>query len=159
MRMARACYIYYLTKFVEFADTFFFIARKKFGHVSRLQLIHHGIMPFMSFITVRWLPGGQESFGGWFNALVHVIMYSYYFLAALGPHMQKYLWWKKYLTTFQMIQFVCVWTKSMVVVTGVVDCGYPWQFCAASVCVTTTFFLLFSEFYVQNYLKKKNKSN
>jgi hypothetical protein len=61
-------------------------------------------MPVFGWTLTRWLPGGQESFGGTFNSLVHVIMYSYYFLAALGPHMQKYLWWKRYLTTFQMLQ-------------------------------------------------------
>jgi len=31
-------------------------------------------------------------------------MYSYYMLAAIGPQMQKYLWWKKYLTLLQMVQ-------------------------------------------------------
>lgn len=30
-------------------------------------------------------------------------MYGYYGLAALGPHMQKYLWWKKYLTIIQIV--------------------------------------------------------
>lgn len=37
------------------------------------------------------------------NVFIHVIMYTYYFLAALGPHMQKYLWWKIYLTKLQMV--------------------------------------------------------
>jgi elongation of very long chain fatty acids protein 7 len=37
------------------------------------------------------------------NSLVHVVMYSYYFMAALGPKMQKYLWWKKYLTSMQLV--------------------------------------------------------
>ena len=61
-------------------------------------------MPIFAWTLCRWLPGGHESFGGTVNSLVHVIMYSYYFLAALGPQMQKYLWWKRYLTTFQMVQ-------------------------------------------------------
>lgn len=156
MRLARATHIYFLTKFIEFLDTFFFIGRKKFTHVSRLQLIHHGIMPFMSWLLVRWLPGGQESFGGMFNSLVHVIMYSYYFLAALGPHMQKYLWWKRYLTTFQMFQFVVIFCKSMLLITGVVECGYPWQFSMVSVGVTGLFFILFADFYVQEYRMKKS---
>lgn len=30
-------------------------------------------------------------------------MYGYYGLAALGPQMQRYLWWKKYLTIIQMV--------------------------------------------------------
>ncbi len=61
-------------------------------------------MPVFGFSLVRWLPGGQESFGGFLNSIVHVIMYSYYFVAAMGPEYQKYLWWKRYLTSFQMIQ-------------------------------------------------------
>ena len=80
MRMAMACYLYYINKFVEFADTFFFIARKKFRNVNKLQLIHHGIMPIYGFMIARWLPGGHETFGGMFNCFVHVIMYGYYFL-------------------------------------------------------------------------------
>lgn len=30
-------------------------------------------------------------------------MYFYYMIAAMGPKYQKYIWWKKYLTTFQMV--------------------------------------------------------
>lgn len=30
-------------------------------------------------------------------------MYSYYLFTAMGPQFQKYLWWKKYLTTLQMV--------------------------------------------------------
>lgn len=30
-------------------------------------------------------------------------MYSYYGLAALGPHVARYLWWKKYLTILQLV--------------------------------------------------------
>lgn len=37
------------------------------------------------------------------NCVVHVFMYSYYGLTALGPSYQKYLWWKKYLTTIQLV--------------------------------------------------------
>lgn len=45
-------------------------------------------------------------FIGLANTFVHIIMYSYYGLAAIGPHMQKYLWWKKYLTSLQLVS-VC----------------------------------------------------
>ncbi len=37
------------------------------------------------------------------NSFVHVIMYSYYGLSAMGPAVQKYLWWKKYLTQLQLV--------------------------------------------------------
>ena len=38
MRMVRVVWIYYISKFIEFFDTFFFVARKKFGHISALQV-------------------------------------------------------------------------------------------------------------------------
>ena len=46
-------------------------------------------MPLFGFAMTRWLPGGHESFGGLLNSVVHFIMYSYYFVAALGPEYQK----------------------------------------------------------------------
>ena len=39
------------------------------------------------------------------NSFVHVLMYTYYGLSALGPHMQKYLGWKKYLTRIQLVGY------------------------------------------------------
>lgn len=38
-------------------------------------------------------------FGSLLNTSVHIVVYSYYGLAAIGPHMQQYLWWKKDLTS------------------------------------------------------------
>lgn len=43
-------------------------------------------------------------FGAHMNAAIHVLMYLYYGLAAFGPKIQKYLWWKKYLTIIQMVK-------------------------------------------------------
>lgn len=51
----------------------------------------------------RVYAGQQGALCGVLNASIHMIMYSYYFLAALGPQMQKYLWWKKYLTRLQIV--------------------------------------------------------
>jgi hypothetical protein len=50
-------------------------------------------------------PGGHESFGALFNSFIHVVMYTYYGLAAMGPSIQPYLWWKKYLTKLQVSFF------------------------------------------------------
>jgi len=37
------------------------------------------------------------------NSFIHVVMYGYYGLSACGPQIQKYLWWKRYLTQVQMV--------------------------------------------------------
>jgi len=50
------------------------------------------------------LSGENAAIGTIVNSFVHVAMYSYYFLTALGPNTQKHLWWKKYLTCIQIVR-------------------------------------------------------
>jgi elongation of very long chain fatty acids protein 1 len=44
------------------------------------------------------------SFHAMINSSVHVVMYLYYGLSALGPVAQPYLWWKKYMTAIQLVR-------------------------------------------------------
>ena len=57
MRMARGCWWYYFSKFTEFFDTIFFVLRKKNNQVSRLHVIHHGVMPISVWFGVKFSPG------------------------------------------------------------------------------------------------------
>jgi hypothetical protein len=63
-------------------------------------------MPLSVWPGARFVPGGHASFFGLLNSFVHIVMYAYYLLAALGPQYQKYIWWKQHMTTLQMIQFI-----------------------------------------------------
>ncbi len=82
---------------------FIFILRKKEDQVTFLHVYHHSTMFPFWWIGVRWVAGGGAYFPAMLNSLVHVFMYSYYFLAALGPQYKKYLWWKRYLTKMQLV--------------------------------------------------------
>ena len=61
-------------------------------------------------LVVKEIPGGEMWVSSALNSFVHVIMYTYYLLASLSSNSpnfrRKYLWWGRYLTTFQMLQFV-----------------------------------------------------
>ncbi|CAH0556124.1 unnamed protein product [Brassicogethes aeneus] len=155
LRMARGCWWYYFSKFTEFFDTIFFVMRKKNDQLSTLHVIHHGVMPMSVWFGVKFSPGGHSTFFGFLNTFVHIIMYSYYLLAALGPQYQKYLWWKKYLTTFQMVQFVLVMVHAFQLL--FIECNYPKIFCWWIGMHAVMFYFLFSDFYKQAYLKKKQK--
>lgn len=91
-------------------------------------------MPFENICSVLLSPTGNEGvrvklkwglyflvfsiflfcFSAWFcsslNAFVHIIMYTYYALAAI-PSMRGKLWWKKYITRLQLVRnswlFIC----------------------------------------------------
>jgi len=143
-----------------------------------------------------WLKnlGGHESFGALFNTFIHVVMYTYYGLAALGPSIQvlgqvqpnchkiyseitlfqPYLWWKKYLTTLQMIQvswiFIIVlswnfinelFTIQFLTVMGHSlilffhnPCGFPIVHSILAILHMLLFFVLFAQFYMKTYKKK-----
>nr|XP_042909565.1 elongation of very long chain fatty acids protein AAEL008004 [Parasteatoda tepidariorum] len=103
VRIAEVCWICFLVKFLEFLDTVFFVLRKKNSHISVLHVFHHSLVPITVWIGIKYGAGGYNTIFPLLNSFVHVWMYLYYGLAAFGPSLQKYLWWKKYLTKLQMV--------------------------------------------------------
>ncbi|XP_053557276.1 elongation of very long chain fatty acids protein 7 [Bombina bombina] len=108
LRMAWTCWLFYFSKFIELLDTIFFVLRKKNSQVTFLHVFHHSIMPWTWWFGVKFAAGGLGTFHALVNCVVHVIMYTYYGMSALGPKYQKYLWWKKYMTSIQLVQFLMV---------------------------------------------------
>jgi hypothetical protein len=45
----------------------------------------------------------------------------------------------------------------MIIVFGISECGYPWQFSLITSILMLIFFGLFAQFYIQAYLDKKSK--
>ncbi|CAG2179617.1 unnamed protein product [Oppiella nova] len=79
---------------------------EKSNQVSMLHVYHHFIVPIMGYLVVKQCPQTfvVEMFC-FLNSCVHLTMYSYYLLSAFGPQIQPYLWWKRYITRLQLIQF------------------------------------------------------
>lgn len=149
LEVATAVYVYFLAKLTELLDTVFFVLRKKDRQVTFLHLYHHTVMPMISWGATKYFPGGHGTFIGFINSFVHIIMYTYYLLAALGPHLQKYLWWKKYITTLQLLQFCIAFIHSMQLL--FYDCGYPrWSTCF-TMPNAIFFYYLFYDFYNKAY--------
>ncbi|GAB6028950.1 hypothetical protein CHUAL_004745 [Chamberlinius hualienensis] len=153
LRMARACYWYYISKFVEFTDTMFFVLRKKNSQVTTLHVIHHGVMPMSVWFGVRFTPGGHSTFFGLLNTFVHIFMYTYYAIAAMGPKYQKWLWWKRYMTGLQMLQFIMVMIHSFQLL--FVDCNYPRAFVWWIGGHAIMFLMLFADFYRATYVQRR----
>ncbi|CAH1275571.1 unnamed protein product [Diabrotica balteata] len=153
MRIATGVWLYFICKLIELLDTVFFILRKKYNQVTYLHLYHHTLMPICAWIGVTFLPGGHGTLLGLINCFIHIIMYAYYFLSSLGPHFQKYLWWKKYVTSLQMIQFCIVFWHNFQVLFR--QCDYP-KFLNVLLASQAAYFLyLFGCFYVNSYIKNK----
>ncbi|KAJ8918567.1 hypothetical protein NQ315_013072 [Exocentrus adspersus] len=152
LRIARVVYVYFLAKMVELLDTVFFVLRKKDKQITFLHCYHHTTMAMISWAVVKYYPGGHCTFIGLINSFVHVIMYSYYLLAALGPQVQKFLWSKKYITTIQLVQFCIVFVHTSQLI--FTDCGYPKWPVPLALPNIVFFYYLFTDFYNMAYKKE-----
>ncbi|MGH0158050.1 UNVERIFIED_CONTAM: hypothetical protein FKN15_067375 [Acipenser sinensis] len=109
------------------------------------------------WIGIKWVAGGQSFFGAQMNASIHIVMYLYYGLAAFGPQIQKYLWWKKYLTIIQMIQFHV--TIGHTALSLYIDCSFPKWMHWALIAYAVTFIFLFANFYYQTYRHPRKETS
>ena len=145
--VANLSWWYWFSKFFEFLDTVFFVLRKKYDQITTLHVVHHSVMSAGAWWGMKFVPGGHATFFGLLNSFVHVVMYSYYLLAAMGPKYQKYLWWNKHLTTMQMIQFGLVFMHSAQAL--YFGCNFSKITLTVKCFYAVKFFCLFSNFNVQ----------
>lgn len=80
-------------------------------------------------------------------------MYFYYMVSAMGPKYQKFLWWKKYMTTIQLVQFVLILTYMIII--GAKDCKMPKSLTFFFVVNALIFLFLFGNFYRKTYNKNR----
>ncbi|XP_055906771.1 elongation of very long chain fatty acids protein 7 [Eupeodes corollae] len=153
MRMAGAVWLYYIAKLTELLDTVFFVLRKRQRQVSFLHLYHHTLMPVCAFVGVKYFAGGHGTLLGFINSFIHIVMYAYYLLSALGPKVQKYLWWKKYLTIMQIIQFLIIFVHTLQIQFQP-NCKFPKSIAALLTFNAGLFTYMFSAFYVKSYKKE-----
>jgi len=158
-RLELLYYINYLFKYWELLDTVFLVLKKK--KLEFLHVYHHSMTLVLCFVqlqgmtAVSWVPIVL-------NLAVHVVMYYYYFLASCGIR----VWWKKHLTTMQIVQFVLD-------LGFVYYCAYtywastykPWlpnhgtctgtEMAAFFGCFSlSSYLLLFVQFFIETYQKK-----
>lgn len=155
MRIANAIWWYFASKGIEFADTLFFILRKRERQLTFLHKYHHSSMFLVWWTAVKFVPGGSVVVPIVVNSLVHVLMYTYYALSAIGPQMRKYLWWKRHLTTIQLIQFFIGVSIGIHLITS--DCQFTRWMQYVFSGYTLSFIFLFGNFYLNEYIKGRSK--
>lgn len=103
--------LYYTLKCCDLIETIIFVLRKKSNQVSMLHVYHHLMVIIGTYIELVFSPSGHNMLPGLMNAMVHAIMYSYYFVSAYNPDLMKLETskrWKKMVTQIQLVSyFVC----------------------------------------------------
>jgi len=107
-------YIHYISKYLDYCDTFFIILRNKNKQqLSFLHIYHHSsIGVIWGFLLHQGHGNGTVSYGCFINSVVHLIMYSHYLLTSLCYRNP----FKKYITQIQIFQFLSCIVHSSVVI-------------------------------------------
>lgn len=145
--MARVLWLFYISKPIEFIDTFIMVLKKNFHQVSFLHVYHHVATFLIWWAVVYYAPGGDTYFSAAQNSFVHVLMYSYYFLATLKITAP----WKYYITQIQMLQFAFNMVQGAYVI--YFDTPYPKTWAIVLMAYMVTLLILFGNFYIQGTRK------
>jgi len=148
--LAKVFWLFYFSKALEFFDTFIMVLRKKNDQITFLHIYHHALTFGVWWIGMRFVAGGEAYVSVVQNCFVHVVMYSYYLLSAIGF---RDVWWKRYLTQLQMTQFFI--NIIHVCVALYLDSPYPRWMGWAMLSYMASLLILFGNFYIQAYLKKR----
>ena len=82
--MARGIYIFYISKLYEYFDTYIMLLKGNLNQVSFLHVYHHLSISMIWWAIAYSAPGGDAWYSAALNSLVHVAMYTYYFLASIS---------------------------------------------------------------------------
>jgi len=164
-------YIFYLSKYYEFVDSFLLVVKKK--PLIFLHVFHHFVMPYVCWAGLegKWCMALWTS--SFWNSFVHIWMYYYYSVSTLGYSP----WWKKYLTGLQIYQFVSGVFYTMIYfyyyfsdLSITINDNYSISFDFTPGCtgelwavigmfsVNCSFLYLFSKFFKEQYLQDRQRS-
>jgi len=146
-------WLFYISKWVDYMDTLFIIARSKWRQLSFLHTFHHCTMIAITWLAIHYYPCGLFLIAPQLNAPVHFVMYFYYLLSSF-PSLTPFLWWKNYITSIQLLQFVtgivltvtCLSRQAMGYLTGLC-----FSFLAMFSIYGFILIALFSSFYIKTY--------
>lgn len=147
-------YIWCIIKITDLLDTLFFVALKKKSHVSFLHVYHHYTTMMVAFIVFKYLRVEQGAIFAFINSIVHVIMYTYYFITAIGYKPKPY--WKITVTVLQLLQFLVIF----LLVVNLYKCQILTKyiiFNIYSVFQTLMYIYLFGRFFIKNYIRNKKE--
>ncbi|KAH8288689.1 hypothetical protein KR054_007949, partial [Drosophila jambulina] len=143
---------YIINKYVDLVETVIFVLRKKGRQVSFLHLFHHISMVIYVYLYATLIgAGGPSSPMMLMNVIVHTIMYTYYFLSSISPAVQASLWWKKYITIAQLIQFALLMVFCALMLAQA-DCKAPRFVGYVIGAMSASFTVMFGKFYYRTYV-------
>jgi elongation of very long chain fatty acids protein 4 len=159
--VANLLWFFYISKMLDFFDTIFIVLGQKWNQLSVLHVYHHTTIFLMYWLNLRVGYDGDIYLTIILNGFIHTIMYTYYFIAQHIRHLDPkvrfgVIWWKKYLTGAQLVQFLCMNAQAgWMLYSG---CGkFPVRNTQIYFGYIQTLFWMFMHFFYMSYVVKKKE--
>ncbi|CAH0391218.1 unnamed protein product [Bemisia tabaci] len=153
----RGSWWFLMAKVLDLLDTVFFVLNKKNSHISFLHVYHHSSMMLTVWFGFKYIRPLHSTLPGVLNALIHVIMYTYYLVSILSPGIgKKYIRMKMIVTRLQIVQFVVILAHCTAVY---MNCPVPRSIIYLLFFHVTAFLILFLNFYIKQYIIKKGNNH
>ena len=161
-KIAELLWLFYVSKMLDFIDTFLIIVNGKVNQFTFLHIYHHCTIYSIYWLNVNVNYDGDIYFTILFNALIHSIMYTYYLISMHNSDSKKrgggtgiIIWWKKYLTTMQLCQFIAMMSQGGLILFYGCKVSPP-RVTMLYVGYIFTLFILFLKFYFRSYSKSNS---
>lgn len=157
LKWAELCWYMYILKCIDYTETVIFVLRKKTGQISILHVFHHVSTVAYAFLAVKYWAHELALTIVLLNSSVHVIMYTFYFLASYGSNVQKYLRpIKPIITIMQMVQLAMIFGYG---VQNIIlpQCHEHIPPVVSGTVILVVDLILFYNFYRENYGLHKKK--
>ncbi|CAO1423682.1 unnamed protein product [Diamesa serratosioi] len=141
-----------IDRLAELVEAVFFVLRKKDIQISFLHLYHHISTIVLLWTFFKYSAGMMEIFIVVINSIVHVIMYTYYFLSSFKEMSSILRILKPFITIVQMGQFVLILGHCFVAVLP--HCQATNLFYVQIPNIIMLFYL-FGNFFRKSYINKK----
>ncbi|KYQ89717.1 GNS1/SUR4 family protein [Tieghemostelium lacteum] len=139
-------YIFYISKFYELFDTVIIVLKKK--DLIFLHVYHHCIVVWLCWYLL-YTGWSLQLWVVFLNTFVHIFMYYFYLNSALG----RQVWWKKYITQIQILQFCCLGVIGVLhfICLHLFSCVTDYSAYISAYSINFSFLFLFTRFYNRSY--------
>ena len=147
-------YLFYISKYYDYIDTIIIVLNRNFHQLSYLHVFHHSTVSTLMLYNYKLVPYcGDMYFAIMYNSIIHVLLYYYYLLSSL--YTKKTIWWAKYFTAMQLVQFVFCNIQQIGSLTT--SKKYPAYIREINILYGSYMFYLFIQFYIKRYIKRYKK--
>lgn len=148
--MARVLWVFYLSKALDFLDTVFIVARRKWRQLSFLHLYHHTSIFMVYWLILNAGYDGDIYFTVVANGAIHFIMYFYYEVRTFNVQVPLAI--KALVTRSQMAQFLAMTAQAACLLVG--GCPFPRKLTWMYLGYIFSMLYLFNNFSQRTYKKK-----